>query len=292
MLRSLVHFFLIGTLLFAGRTVFEPHRGDPPQITVHVPIDATEARVEREIQNQILLNEARRYGWYRTDPVVFTHLVRNMRFIEPESTDHDLTLFKRALEMNMQEHDPVVRARLLYRAREALAFVPEDRMPTKVDLETHRAAHRDRFEREGKVRFEHVFLSGTKRGEALAGDAVTMRAQLDALGEAPPKGLGDPLPGLRPVQSSTVSEVRANYGEELSTVIGEGLVGSWRGPVSSVYGMHFVRVLEKEPPSVPALTIIAPEVRADLLSEIKEELREERMKALRDAYVVHIERSP
>ncbi len=292
MLRSLVHFFLIGTLLFAGSTVFEPHRGDPPQITVHVPIDATEARVEREIQNQILLNEARRYGWYRTDPVVFTHLVRNMRFIEHESADDDLTLFKRALEMNMQEHDPVVRARLLYRAREALAHVPEDRMPTKVDLEEHRAAHRDRFEREGKVRFEHVFLSGTKRGEALAGDAVTMRAQLDALGEAPPKGLGDPLPGLRPVQSSTVSEVRANYGEELSTVIGEGLVGSWRGPVSSVYGMHFVRVLEKEPPSVPALTIIAPEVRADLLSEIKEELREERMKALRDAYVVHIERSP
>ncbi len=292
MLRSLFHFFLIGALLFAGKVVFESRRGDPPQVTVHVPVDATEAQVEREIQNQILLNEARRYGWYHTDPIVFTHLVRNMRFIEPESTDHDLTLFKRALEMNMQEHDPVVRARLLYRAREALGYVPKDRMPTEGDLEEHRAAHRDRFEREGKVRFEHVFLSGTKRGDALGSDAIAMRAQLEALGEAPPKGLGDPLPGLRVVQSSTASEVQANYGRELASVVEEGILGSWRGPVSSVYGVHFVRVLEKEPPSVPALTIIAPEVRADLLSEIKEGLRKERMKALRDAYVVHVERSP
>jgi hypothetical protein len=292
MLRPLVHFFLIGALLFAGKTVFEARPGVLPEITVYVPIDATEAQVEREIENQILLNEARRYGWYRTDPIVFTHLVRNMRFIEPETTDNDLTLFKRALQMNMQEHDPVVRARLLYRAREALGYVPKDRMPTEQDLETHRTAHGDRFEREGKMHFEHVFLSRTKRGDALEADAVAMGAQLEALGGAPPKGLGDPLPGLRMVQSSTASEVKANYGIELAAVVAEGVVGSWRGPIPSVYGQHFVRVLEREPTSVPALAMIAPEVRADLLSEIKEELRKERMNALRDAYVVHVERIP
>lgn len=292
MLRPLLHFFLIGALLFAGKVVFESRDGDPPEITVRIPVDATEAQVEKEIRNQILLNEARRYGWYRTDPIVFTHLVRNMRFIEPDTTDDDLTLFKRALEMNMQEHDPVVRARLLYRAREALAYVPKDRMPTREDLEEHRVAHEDRFEREGKVRFEHVFLSGTKRGEGLASDAVVMRAQLQELGDAAPKGFGDPLPGLRAVQLSTTSEVRANYGQELATVVAEGVVGSWRGPVPSVYGVHFVRVLEKEPSSVPALTIIEAEVRADLLSEIEEELSKERMEALRDAHVVHVERTP
>ncbi|MDH3202640.1 MAG: peptidylprolyl isomerase [Myxococcales bacterium] len=292
MLRPLLHFFLIGALLFAGKIVFESRDGDPPEITVRMPADSTEAQVEKEIRNQILLNEARRYGWYRTDPIVFTHLVRNMRFIEPDTGDDDLTLFKRALQMNMQEHDPVVRARLLYRAREALTYVPEDRMPTREELEEHRAAHEDRFEREGKVRFEHVFLSGTKRGEALASDAVAMSAQLEALGNAAPTGRGDPLPGLRAVQSSTVSQIRASYGEELAGVIDEGVVGSWRGPVPSVYGVHFVRVLEKEPSSVPALTIIEAEVRADLLSEIKEELSKERMEALRNAYVVHVERIP
>ncbi|MDH3727175.1 MAG: hypothetical protein OER77_06565, partial [Myxococcales bacterium] len=87
MLRPLLHFFLIGALLFAGKVVFESRDGDPPEITVRIPVDATEAQVEKEIRNQILLNEARRYGWYRTDPIVFTHLVRNMRFNEPDTTD-------------------------------------------------------------------------------------------------------------------------------------------------------------------------------------------------------------
>lgn len=292
MLRTLLHYFLIGAILFVGKVVFERGGGVSPEITVVMPADATDAQVEKEIRNQILLNEARRYGWYRTDPIVFTHLVRNMRFIEPDSTGDDLELFKRALEMNMQEHDPVVRARLLYRAREALAYVPKNRMPTREDLEQHRVAHEDRFEREGKVRFEHVFLSGTKRGEALPSDAAAMRTQLADRGDAPPEGLGDPLPGLRAVQSSTVAEVKANYGEDLAAVIGEGVIGSWRGPVRSVYGVHFVRVLESEPTSVPALTIIEAEVRADRLSEIKKELRAERMEALRNAYVVHVERVP
>ncbi len=292
MLRALIHFFSIGALLFAAKVIFAGDDGDRPEITVRIPPDATEAEVDREIEDQILLNQARHYRWYLGDPVIFTHLVRNMRFIEPDSTDDDFTLFKRALQMNMQEHDPVVRARLLYRAREALTYVPKDRMPTREDLEEHRAAHRDRFEREGKVRFEHAFLSGTKRGEALASDAVAMRAQLEALGDAAPKELGDPLPALAAVQSSTIAQVKAVYGAELAGVVDEGVVGSWRGPVPSVYGVHFVRVLEKEPSSVPALTIIEAEVRADLLSEIEEELSKERMEVLRDAYVVHVERTP
>lgn len=292
MLRPLIQFFLIGAVLFAGKVVFDRQDVDAPEITVLMPVEATDAQVEKEVRNQILLNEARRYGWYRTDPIVFTHLVRNMRFIEPDSTEDDLALFKRALEMNMQEHDPVVRARLLYRAREALGYVPEDRMPSVEDLEEHRVAHKDRFEREGKVRFEHVFLSGTKHGDGLAAEATAMRTTLDEIGdEAAPK-LGDPLPGLRAVQTSTVSQIKANYGDDLAGVIGDGVIGSWRGPVPSVYGVHFVRVLESEPSSIPALTIIEAEVRADRLSEIKKELSAERMEALRKAYVVHVERVP
>ncbi|MEM9727147.1 MAG: peptidylprolyl isomerase [Myxococcota bacterium] len=292
MLRPLLSYFLIGALLFAGKALFDRDAGERPEVTVVMPASATPADVEKETRNQILLSEARRYGWYRTDPIVFTHLVRNMRFIEPGTTDDDLTLFDRALAMDMQEHDPVVRARLLYRAREALGFVPEDRKPTREDLEAHRQRHPDRFEREGKVRFEHVFLSGTRRGEALEADAARMRQELDDRGLEPPVGLGDPLPGLRSVQSSTVSQVKNEYGTQLADVIDEGLIGVWRGPASSVYGLHFVRVLEKSPPSLPPFAVIEAEVRADKLAEIQEQLSKERMAALREAYVVHLERVP
>ncbi|MGB5810721.1 MAG: peptidylprolyl isomerase [Polyangiales bacterium] len=290
MLKLLLQYFLLGALLFAGRVAVEGARSEPPEIIVRMPVDATGTEVEKEIRNQILLHEARRYGWYRTDPIVFTHLVRNMRFIEPDTEENDSELFARALQMDMQEHDPVVRARLLYRAREALGHVPEDRVPTSAQLDAHRRAHPERFEREGKVRFEHVFLSGTRRGDALQADAAKMRDTLEALGTAPPEGLGDPLPGLRTVQSTTVSELQSSFGADLANVVDEGIIGGWRGPVPSVYGLHFVRVLEKAPVSLPELARIEAEVRADRMGEIQEELSQERMDALRDAYVVHVER--
>ena len=290
MLRALVYYFLIGGLLFSAKTVYDRWQIKGPEITVRVPSDATAAEVEKAIREAILLNEARRYGWDRRDPVVFSHLVRNMRFVEPESTDDDMTLYKRALEMNMHEHDPIVRARLLYRAGEALAYVPEDRMPTRDELEAHRTEHADRFEREGRVRFQHVFLSRSKRGDSLSADAGEMHVRLSELGDAPPSGLGDPLPGLRSEQLATASQIKADYGAELAKTVEEAAVGVWRGPTSSVYGLHFVKVITKEPARVPPLDVIGAEVRADRLREIREELRKERMAALRDAYTVQIKR--
>ena len=292
MLRTLLHFFLFGGLLFGAKVFVEGRRIEGPEITVRVAADATEAAVDSAIRDAILLNEARRYGWDKRDPIVFTHLVRNMRFIEPDSADGDLALYERAIEMNMQAHDPVVRARLLYRAGEALAFVPEDRMPNRDELEAHLRAHGDRFEREGRVRFQHVFLSRSKRGETLAADASAMRDRLSSCGDGPPRGLGDPLPGLRFEQVATPSQIEDDYGPELARVVRDAVEGVWRGPAGSVYGLHFIKVVGQEPARVPALDVIAGEVRADRLREIREELRTERMETLRDAYSVNIERGP
>lgn len=292
MLRPLLHFFLIGGLLFGAKAVYERGHTEGRRIVVRVPAEANPAEVERAIQEAILLREARRYGWDRTDPIVYTHLVRNMRFIEPDTPDDDLVLFQRAIEMNMHAHDPVVRARLLYRAGAALAYVPEDQVPSREELEEHRQAHPDRFEREGRVRFQQVFLSRSKRGDALAGDAREMRERLSELGDARPSGLGDPLPGLRTEQSTTPSDVKNSYGLDLWRVFEEPVTGVWRGPISSVYGLHFVKVIDTEPAYVPPLEIIGTEVRADRLRAIREELRKERMAALRKAYLVQIEKVP
>ena len=292
MLRTLLHFFLIGGLLFGAKVFIEGRRVEGPEITVRVSADATQGEVDNAVREAILLNEARRYGWDKRDPIVFTHLVRNMRFIDPDSTDGDLALYERALEMNMQAHDPVVRSRLLYRAGAALAYVPEDRMPTRDELQAHLRAHGDRFEREGRVRFQQVFLSRSKRGDALSADASAMREQLSTLDERPPKGLGDPLPGLRPEQSATLSKIKDDYGVELAQAVEEAVTGVWRGPATSVYGLHFVKVIDQDAAYVPALDIIAAEVRADRLRELRAELRKERLDALLGAYTVHIERVP
>jgi hypothetical protein len=94
------------------------------------------------------------------------------------------------------------------------------------------------------------------------------------------------------VQLATPSQLKDDYGAELARVVEDAVEGVWRGPAGSVYGLHFVKVVDQEPAYVPTLDVIGAEVRADRLREIREELRTERMHALRSAYTVHVERGP
>ncbi len=75
-LRVLFRYFLIGALLLVGKGLYDRSQVEGPEISVEVSADATDAEVEIAVREAILLNEARRYGWDRRDPVVFGHLVR------------------------------------------------------------------------------------------------------------------------------------------------------------------------------------------------------------------------
>ena len=108
MRRALLHFFLIGGLLFGARAVFAPQAVVGPELTVTVPAKATDAEVAAKVDEAILINEARRYGWDRSDPVVFDHLVRNMRFIEPESVDDAFTLRNQDLMTTPARRDEIL----------------------------------------------------------------------------------------------------------------------------------------------------------------------------------------
>lgn len=292
MLRALFHYFLIGGLLFGAKAVYDRGHVEGPTLTVHVAADASPATVERAVREAVLLNEARRQGWDRKDPVVYTHLVRNMRFIEPDATDSDPELYLRALQMNMHRHDPIVRARLLYRANEAIGHVPQEEMPDRDELRRYLEEHHSEFERPGNARFWHVFLSGTKRGDRLSEDASAMRATLDGAADERPKGLGDPLPGLSTEQTATSDEVRIEYGPAFADALADAIVGVWRGPIPSVYGVHFINVREVAPSYVPALDDIAPEVREHYLRGMREELRARRMEELVESYTIEVERLP
>jgi parvulin-like peptidyl-prolyl isomerase len=119
-----------------------------------------------------------------------------------------------------------------------------------------------------------------------------MRDTLGRTGDELPNDLGDPLPGLSTERTATSEEVRMEYGPALADALTEGLVGVWRGPIPSVYGVHFINVREVAPSYVPPLDDIAPEVREHYLRGVREELRVRRMNELLDAYTVNVERLP
>ncbi len=292
MLRALAHFFVIGGLLFAARAGFQRLHPPPQEIRIEVAEDANEAEVEQKVREAILLREARKYEWVRRDPIIFKHLVRNMRFIEADSQEDDLRLFRRALELQLHERDPVVKARLLHRARAALSLVPEEAMPSQKELQAHRERYAERFEREGELRLEHIFLSRSRRPDSLQRDAARLASELAAGSGEGLGSFGDSLPGLRPVQSQRLAQWRASYGEPFADAAARAELNRWYGPVPSVYGLHFIRVLGRAGRFLPPLAQIEAEVRADFLADKGRALAEQRLYALREAYAVQVRRRP
>ncbi len=287
--RRLAIYFALGGLLFVGQGLWARITAAPPELVVRVAADASDSAVERAVEESILLEEARRRGWDATDPVAASHLVQTMRFVDPALAGDDAAALARAVELRMHESDPVVRARLLYRARRALASVPRSRYPTRDALEAHLAAHPERFRRPAQLELDHVFLSATRRGEDVERDATAVLHELRA--GAQPESLGDSLPDLRRRERTTLRKLAERYGEDLAKALTNAPDGEWLEPVASVYGRHLLRVNARIEARVPALETILDEVREDRMRELSNAIRRERLTALRDHYAIRVVRN-
>lgn len=287
-LRRLALYFGLGAALFVALRLWAWLATPPPAVVARVPRDANAAAIAQAVEETLLLEEARRRGWDISDPIATRHLVRTMQFVEPELAD-DAEALNRAIALGMHQRDPVVRARLIYRARRALASVPRSDYPDRDELEAHLAAHPERFRRPERVRIEHVFFSATRRGDALEHEAREALGQLRA--GATSEDLGDSLPDLRHFELTTVRALRNRFGKALADAVARAPSGHWLAPISSVYGQHLLRVTERVAAEVPPLDVIIEEVREDRLRELADEVREARLRALRERYEVRVERA-
>lgn len=292
MIRYCVHFFVIGALLLTARLTWR--ETERREAVVRVAVDANPSEVERACDEAILLAEARRYGWHRSDPVVFQHLVRNMRFVEARDDDDPLMLFEQALALGMDQTDPVVRSRLLHRARQSLGSIPPDRLPTEQALQAHALRHREHFATSPRFEFVHVFLSKDRRGDQLFTDAQRVLGDLQRAPLSPEEAqrLGDPLLESRALETGSLKQLGAKYGSAFGEGIERAPLNRWFGPLESVYGLHLVQVTARVGGALPPLADIRNQVRSDLVREIKDQVAHERLVALRGAYDVRVERAP
>jgi hypothetical protein len=62
--------------------------------------------------------------------------------------------------------------------------------------------------------------------------------------------------------------------------------GEWVGPVPTTFGQHLVRVTDKTPSTLPPLADIRDAVLQDWRASLTEQLREERLMAMRARYEI------
>jgi hypothetical protein len=293
-LKTILQFFALGALLFAGR--FAVARYSEPNtipLTVEVSPDLGKGQIEEAIKNEILIDQSVRMGWHETDPIVRQHMLRNMKFVDREDNAQmtDLELIEEAVEIGMPKSDAIIRARLIQRAELALEAVYESQKPTDQDLSRYLAAHKDDFMRDARYVYAHVFLSRDKRGDSLLDEANALKAKLSSqpdLSPADASRMGDPLLRARAQESRTAEIAAAAYGQPFADAMTIAEVGQWVGPIESVFGAHLIRLIERTEASVPPIEEIDNQVRGRLLRELRDANFKERYAKLRAYYEIKV----
>ncbi len=254
-----------------------------------------DALVAREAEEEMLYREALLLGLDRGDRAVKWRVVEKMHFLFGDDAGDAETAYRRGLELGLERDDVVVRNALVTKmrllAKAASRSEEPDGPALDRELAAYLAAHPAPYTQPAQLTLTHVFLSGDKRGAALAGDARALLARLRAAETSPEAAvrLGDPfVPGstFRKVSRSGLVKI---FGDELATAAAGLEPGGWSDPISSPYGLHLVWISEREGADLPALDAVRPRVLRAYRAERRAQYLGRMVDALRATYHVRVE---
>ena len=265
--EPLVHFLLIGAVLFILFDLTREESGDPAN-----RILVSESQVEQ------LAAQFRR-TWLR--PPAEEELAGLI-----ESYVRDEIYYREALAMGLDRNDPQVRQRMRLKLEFLLEDLTAQQAPTDEVLDAYLQQNTEKFLIPPRLSFRQVFLS-FDRGQTLESDAEQLLVELQAGAAA--ETLGDPT--LLPNEQTVVPErmIARTFGERFAQAVMELEPGSWQGPLFSGLGAHLVLVTQRVEGRLPTLAEIRPEVEQEYLAERRRELKERAYRKLREGYEVVIE---
>jgi peptidyl-prolyl cis-trans isomerase C len=191
-------------------------------------------------------------------------------------------LVREAARLGLDRGDPIVRRRLAQKVEFLLEGLASIEAPTDDELRTYLAAHRERYERPGRVAFEHVFFSRDRRGEHAASDARRALA-------GDPAEAGDPFVLGSRFGLDGVERIGGRFGAAFASSLAALPLEAWSGPIESTYGAHLVRVTEREPARPATLEEARDAVTRDLAGERRRDSVEREVDALVAGYDVRRE---
>ena len=233
--EPLVHFLVIGAILFAG--ISWASSSQRPTVR----IDA------REIDQ---------LGSYWAMQAGRPPNRAELQGIIRERIDEEL-LAREALRLGLDKDDLIIRRRLAQK----MAFAGEDtsaaKPPTEVALRAYFEANKGRYVTPGRVTLRQIFFSGDRKPDEAQRAAL---AGLGALRVNPASAVGDPF--LLPLTYEDVSpaDLEREYGAAFAKAATTAPVGPWQGPVASAYGLHLIRIEARRPAEPAAFEAVRDQV--------------------------------
>jgi hypothetical protein len=238
--EPLLHFLLLGAVLYAASRGFAPTHGD-----LEIVIDS--ARVNRLSQ------------LYEMQTGAAPSSEQRDRLVEDFVRDE--VLYREARKLGLGEGDELVRRRLVQKMAFLQASVKPVE-PTESQLRAFHKEHAAQFAAPSRLSFVHVYFSPDGRGSdaARAAAEIVLRRHISANG-AMPSGDRPPVPGR--FENATPDDLRLAFGQRpIVEALMQALPGEWVGPLESGYGWHLVRVTARTQPVPVALEDARDTVRA------------------------------
>ncbi len=265
--EPLVHFLLIGALLFILFDLTREESGDP----------ANRILVSQNQVEQLAAQFKR--TWLR--PPTEKELAGLI-----ESHVRDEVYYREAVAMGLDRNDPQVRQRMRLKLEFLLEDLTAEEQPDDGVLEAYLKDNPEKFSIEPRLSFKQVFLS-FDRGPGLDADAEKLLVELQA-GEAA-ETLGDPT--MLPYEQTAVPErmIARTFGERFAKAVMELEPGTWQGPLFSGLGAHLVLVTDRVEGRLPDLAEIRADVEKEYQAERRMELKDLAYRKLREGYEIVIE---
>jgi hypothetical protein len=204
----------------------------------------------------------------------------------------DEIFYREGRAAGLDRDDFVIRRRV----RQKMEFLAEDMAaaePSDEQLAAYLASNSERFRTEDRLTFHQVFLSATRRGNALDDDARQIADTLVRTSAPEDTAtLGDPFLLGEEFREMSQSDIARTFGEGFAKRLSAIAPGRWQGPIPSSFGVHFVFVDERAKGSLPSLDSVREAVQREWLNARRIEAEQKLYRTLRDRYQIVVETPP
>jgi peptidyl-prolyl cis-trans isomerase C len=275
--EPLVHFLLLGAVLFAGYAHFDRGHGTG-DMSRQIRLSGDDlAQLAMLFQSQ----------WKRDPtPDEFARMV--------ETKVQEEVLYREGLAMGLDKDDTIVKRRMAQK----MQFVAEDvaaaRTPTSSELRDWFAKNTDKFQDPPRVSFRHLYFAPDRRGARAKGDAAHALARLAGESEDSKLAatLADPFMFQDYYRDRAPVYLGKEFGPKFAVTVAKLPPGSWQGPIESGFGWHLVFVDTLVPGRIPPFEEIEGDVRTAWLAEQKTTAWDRAYKDMRGKYTVWLPAVP
>jgi peptidyl-prolyl cis-trans isomerase C len=275
--EPLVHFLLLGAILFGVYASVQRGRGDVEQSKqIRLTID--------DFSQLVLIFQSQ----WRRDPTP-----EELRLLVEDKVREEV-LYREALALGLDKNDTIVKRRMAQKMQFLAEDVAAAREPASEELGTWYEANRDQFALPPRISFRHLYFSPDRRGTRARDDAAAALTKLAGQPEDSNLAatLADAFMFQEYYRDRAPEFLGKEFGPNFALAVAKLAPGSWQGPVESGFGWHLVFVDTLIPGRVPAFEEAEAEVRKAWLAEQKVQAWEKAYLDMRAKYTVPLPAPP